>query len=286
MEKAGFEYHPVELPVSESVQIPSGTEVAVPWLAGSRELVEEHGYGLSEPADFLPGMMSDAERKNLEYVESLSPEGQGEYSRAMTGGEDAYSAAAGDGGCVVQADLLYGALESAAEWDDSWYVEPVQGMVAALETLTGSTVAQVDFETMTAIPAQVERDQRLKELDAEWASCMRRSGLSRGAELWSASEPLGPVAAFGLAISTGADGSVLPQSDKIYQAGEIPADQQSLIGSQYEVEIAVADFDCRAETDYLVRYTKIQFDLETDYVAAHREELEKLVATWQQRQSD
>ncbi|MDR1441525.1 MAG: hypothetical protein LBJ02_03920, partial [Bifidobacteriaceae bacterium] len=72
-----------------------------------------------------------------------------------------------------------------------------------------------------------------------------------------------------------------PEDGELYDPADVPVDQQSLVGSDYEIAIAVADFGCRAATDYVGRYTQIQFDLETAYIAAHQTELDKMVAVAQ-----
>jgi hypothetical protein len=55
-------------------------------------------------------------------------------------------------------------------------------------------------------------------------------------------------------------------------------DQRSLVGSPAEAEIALADFDCRAETDYEARFAAIQLELEQEFVDQNRPRLELMVA--------
>jgi hypothetical protein len=143
MTAAGFEYQPVDPPKPGVVDLPTGTDVAVPWLPETRDQVQLHGYGLMDPPSAQPDPTGQEERQNLEYVESLSAQGRAEYEEALTGHTGDLESYGQAGGCVAEA---------------------------------------------------------------------------------------------------------------------------------------------AAQTDYLARYTQIQFDLETAYVAAHRAELDKMVATWQDRQ--
>jgi hypothetical protein len=108
-------------------------------------------------------------------------------------------------------------------------------------------------------------------------------------------EPLdgGPWSAFHYAMSISVDGE-LPQivssprdgntEGRLLPADGARPDQKALVGSPPEVAVAAADFRCRQQTDYLNRYVAIVVDLENQYIAAHREELDQLLATWEQQQ--
>jgi hypothetical protein len=62
----------------------------------------------------------------------------------------------------------------------------------------------------------------------------------------------------------------------------MPLEQRSLVGSAAEAVIALADYDCRVETDYEARFLDVQLDLERQLVEANRDQLNKLMAaTWQ-----
>jgi hypothetical protein len=280
MKAAGFDYFPVAVPEGAGIDIPSGEMIEVPWLADRRELVEQYGYGVTQPPQPPEMTVDEAELENLEYVESLNLRAQAAYNEALTGHTGDYESYAEAGGCVAAATKKHGEVADAVPLDESWYRVPVDGMISALEALTGSRNATIDFDQMTAVQVVVEKDARLRDLDRKWSDCMAQSGLTRGRELWLGDSPAGPSVAYHIAVATGENGLTLPVDNRVYQLGEVPDDQQSLIGSTYEAEIALADFDCRAQTDYVNRYTQIQFDLETTYVAAHQAELDKLAAGW------
>jgi hypothetical protein len=71
------------------------------------------------------------------------------------------------------------------------------------------------------------------------------------------------------ASETGADGSVRAVGA---DPAEVPFDQTWLIGSEAEIAVAVADFDCRQETDFMDTYVgrvrAMQQDLIDEYGAA------------------
>jgi hypothetical protein len=87
----------------------------------------------------------------------------------------------------------------------------------------------------------------------------------------------GPSAAMDHAYRTRADGTVASRKMDTPTA-EIPLDEKSLLGSQPEIDIAVADFDCRVETNYVARYLELRIGREQAFVDSHRSELDKMVA--------
>jgi hypothetical protein len=90
------------------------------------------------------------------------------------------------------------------------------------------------------------------------------------------SDDAGPKGAFALAVATGADGVAADPGTPVERRDR---DQESLVGSAPEIAIAVADFDCRAATDYVARLSAVQTERELEFVADHRAELDRL-ETW------
>jgi hypothetical protein len=60
--------------------------------------------------------------------------------------------------------------------------------------------------------------------------------------------------------------------------GGLPLDEQYLLGTEGEIKIALADFDCRVNTNYEARLLEVYLALEAEFVAQHRSELEQLKA--------
>jgi hypothetical protein len=82
-----------------------------------------------------------------------------------------------------------------------------------------------------------------------------------------------------LAEMTSADGTVFEAPlGQALTNDEIPKDQRSLTASEPELTIAVADFKCREQTNYVNRCARIQADAEQDYLDTHQAEFDQLMA--------
>jgi hypothetical protein len=57
-----------------------------------------------------------------------------------------------------------------------------------------------------------------------------------------------------------------------------PAEYSSLTGTPREIAIAVADFKCRQETDYVNRFLEIEREAQEEFIYAHKTELDEMVA--------
>ncbi len=72
-----------------------------------------------------------------------------------------------------------------------------------------------------------------------------------------------------------------PVDDEGTGSGEPDQAAMDDLGEQ-EITLALADLDCREETDYRQRAEDIQFAVEEQFVADHRSELEALRAAAEQ----
>ncbi|MDR0592555.1 MAG: hypothetical protein LBG60_04720 [Bifidobacteriaceae bacterium] len=269
MAAAGFKYHPRDPPAASDLD---GMEthlsfdqdvVLVPSLAASRAAVGRHGYGV-EPAPDL-SLYDDAQaadRENAEYRDGLGDDGRRAYDLALQGFDgvtsDVYTPEAA--GCMGEALERYPG-EGVAAVDDflSAYLDLASRLVA---------VAQSD----------VALDPRVVELNRQWDLCMVKEGVDVRGEVipgvnlaWFAAPS--PALAYRLAQTEGAR-SVLGDSAG---ADELESHRQ-LTGSAVEVRIALADFDCRAETDYEARLLAVQLELEQAFVEQNRDQLDRMVA--------
>jgi hypothetical protein len=110
-------------------------------------------------------------------------------------------------------------------------------------------------------------------LNAEWESCMTTKGYTFEEE-----DPVrGPMLALYRAVRTKPDGTVGPLRYGVLTT-DIPAEEDSLLGTEPEREVALADFDCRGETDYMTRLNAIRVSLDETFIAEHQGELDRLVA--------
>ena len=87
-----------------------------------------------------------------------------------------------------------------------------------------------------------------------------------------------PWAAYTMALRTKANGQL---GDKWYHyqdEQDTPDEQRALLGTKYEIKIAIDDFDCRQTTDYMNRYETAQVGLEQAFVNKHRKQLDAMLA--------
>ncbi|MDR2373697.1 MAG: hypothetical protein LBD77_06305, partial [Bifidobacteriaceae bacterium] len=153
-------------------------------------------------------------------------------------------------------------------------------------TLYEDLLDQMRAEAGDPYGERFARSADLDALNAEWRACFERDFSLAGPTVPAdgsvavgdpsdrlASESDGPTGAWDLAIYTDADGAY---SDAA--VGEAPPEYSSLTGSPREVAIAVADFKCRVETDYVDRFLGIEREAQEEFVAAHKAELDKMAA--------
>jgi hypothetical protein len=271
MKEQGFDYYPTSYQAFAR-PMPPGDTLPIPFLPDSRETVETYGYGLLEADDESAapyGWEEDPmQLKNNEYVDSLSPSAQVAYWQALNGMQPDGQQVL-ENSCSAKADAQAGPVESIGGQDTAWYMDQFRGMsgaTAAMEPVEG------EASSGGGVVYQPPADARIAQLNSEWFTCMREAGQLKDAQE-AATTTI--TAAFWSAIRTGADGSVDAGSDNA------PLDQRSLIGSPLEIAIALADFDCRAKTDYVNRFAQVWVELEQRYVDQHRAELDNMVATWE-----
>ncbi len=101
-------------------------------------------------------------------------------------------------------------------------------------------------------------DPRFAEVDAAWASCMADAGLAYA-------RPSAAQQAF-------LDEMIAETADGVLDA-DVAAER-----APEEVRVAVADLDCQEATDWVARHRAIEFELQQEYVDAHRADLEALAA--------
>jgi hypothetical protein len=254
MTQRGFRYVPQPAPSESSV---AGVGVflryvPVPLLESDRAEVERDGYGLmAAPDPQKPGGLEpDA---NELYRQSLSPAEADAYQIALQGD---YRVPTTEGSCAAEAMDKY--PQSANEGDAQSAFRAAHSGV--LEPLWDMRTGVFD-------------DSRVKALNQEWEGCMNVKGYRFDEGVTGT----GPEAAMVLARETMPDGTapvVLPGTP----VTDIPPEQLSLLGTEPERKVALADFDCRAETDYMARLTAIRVSIDQQFIAEHQAELDRLVA--------
>ncbi|MDR0366055.1 MAG: hypothetical protein LBH68_04420 [Bifidobacteriaceae bacterium] len=274
MGKAGFEYYAADYPTSDLPQVKYSFDqdrMVVPYLPPARQQVEQFGYGVRDPLPYvtIEDMMADAGQSeaNTDYFEALSDAGQRAYNLAYFGFEELneQTALQEQNGCAAQAydaapEIVNDSPAASFKWDYG-------NLAASMPRVHNTGVFQ---------------DTRVSTLAAEWNSCMAASGIDLSGETDTEWNPYpNALSAWYLAMRTGADGTIGPGGGGMFMDSTAPLDQRSLIGSPAEIRIALADFDCRAETDYESRFLAVQLELEQQFVDTHRGELDKMKATAQ-----
>ncbi|GHE13439.1 hypothetical protein [Klenkia taihuensis] len=156
------------------------------------------------------------------------------------------------------------------DWQDSGCYGVAQHEVYEAEDLAQSEEFAPLFEAMDEFWTNSAESPEMSALDGEWAACMDAAGHS------------------GFAQQYDAQNSIYDAQNELYEAGGegeeyVEPDQAAMDAlGEREVELALADLDCRVETDYRDRQTDIQNELEQQFVDDHRTELEALRAAAEQ----
>lgn len=247
MQDAGFKWFPSDLPKPDS-EIPSGETLPIPRLPLEQSNAEIYGYGRWNPDE---DDITIAESSELvAYIDSLGPEGAIKFNDALFD----------DPGCGKSMGEV-----PDNQVDTTWYMEPIMSMqmmfIGDKNVGGGSLMSDPDMQ----------------ELNSEWGTCMTNSGTLL-VDDWQADPDLsGPMNAFWIAVATAPDGT---RDD-----GSGDDEHSTLTGSPLEIAIAVADFSCREQTNYLSRFATIQARSEAAWIADHKTMLDQMVATWEQQKN-
>ena len=253
MQEQGFEYSPDTQ--SSSFATSDGTE----WEPDERDWVSEYGYGaVHTPYDEQPATEEEYVDPNGDYVASLSESEQAAFYEALYGVQPTEEEIGEDG-----------------EYEYDWSTAGCQG--AAQHEVSGEDLSESEefkplFDAMNEFWEGMSSWPGMAELDAEWAACMDTAGHG------------------GFATQTDAQNSIYDELNKIYEA--VPVDAEGVGGEpdqaardalgKREVELALADLDCREETDYRDRYDDVSREAEQQFVDDHKSELEAMKAAAEQ----
>ncbi len=262
MAAQGFTYVPSPPQLSTPAELTSLDMnlryLPVPYLPDDRETVVREGYGVIPIVEELAAAQGvTVGDPNADDTSTLSPAEFKAYQMALFGD---YNDPAGtsSSSCSGKVSAQFPEMPISDKQRD--FDAEFGGLKTAASVLAGGDA--------------LESDPRTSQLDAEWESCMA----GKGYRLEKLDYEHGPGLAFGLAMRTRPDGTVGPSHDTPVPLAEIPHEERSLLGTEPEREVAVADFDCRVETDYMARLTDIRVSLDEKFIAEHQAELDRLVA--------
>jgi hypothetical protein len=249
MTNEGFEYIPVDW--SQNSSDYSGEE----WLPEDEEWVAQYGWGIVT----YPGQMdifdgpdvNEFVDPNQEYVASLSESEQSAYYEILYGvgpsGDDPfeeYEYNVEEAGC-------YGQAQFEVQGPDPW-TEPTN---------------QALLDSMHSIWERVESDPRIAEANAAWASCMEDSGVP------------------GFESPHAARGAFYEEVNALYENATedvAPDDPKLTALGNREIELALADLACATEAGTGQVALTVLFELEEQFIADNKVELDALLAASEQ----
>jgi len=260
MNEAGFEYRPDVNSGSWSISTPLLDDVN----SNDREWITQYGFGIiSGQASFSGGSIWDTrdDDPNAEIVESLSESERAAYQIALRGPEDAFP------------------TEQGFDWNE--FMSTSQGCwgraVVQAQSENALFLRQADeftplFEALEEVYVALREDPDFVAAESDWSNCMADAGhpgfgspISASNSMW---EPLFDLQ-FEMELS-------MPQVRDAVNTGSIPLPEgfDAAQMRNNEIELALADLDCRASTNYSARVDAVQHALEAQFVTDHRAALE------------
>jgi len=249
MKDQGFEYTPNIQQVNFSA---GGDDM---WKPDDREWVSQYGYGMAKnPMSEQPTDQTEYVDPNQPYIDSLSATEQSAYWEALYGPQPTEEQLGEDGS--YEYDWTKAGCQGKAQHESN--SDPMQDeQFASLNDAINSF-----YTDMATNPGFTEINQK-------WASCMADAGHPGFSQQVDAQQSVSEKLSAYYESSAGVEG---PQQD----------DPELKKLSDEEIQIALADLDCREKTGYTEAQQKVQFDLERQFIADHKAELEALKAAAEQ----
>jgi len=253
MQEQGFEYAPNT--AGSSFSAGDGTE----WQPDDREWVSQYGYGaVNSPYSEQPAVEEEYVDPNGDYVMSLSESEQTAFYEALYGPTPSEEEMGEDGSYEYDWETAgcQGAAQHEVAGEDPSQSEEFKPLFDAINE---------HYEGMASWPG-------MAELDEAWAACMDAAGhgghTTQSDAQMSVFDDLNAI----YEANTSADGAMTGEPDQ--------AALDAL--AEEEVELALADLDCREETDYSDRSAEITREVEQQFVDDHKAELDAMKAAAEQ----
>lgn len=255
MAEEGFDYVPV---LDNGSVVYSSDDDENAWDPDSRDWVAQYGYGFvnypgrdDQPVD----TGEEWTDPNQEYVESLSESEQTAYFEALHG--------------PTLSEEEYAEQEESGEFEYDWTTAGCYG--AASNEIYGEDPSSADehqplLDAMSALYEEAQAHPDMVELDAAWSSCMADAGHS------------------GFSTQQDAQNSIMDEQNAFYENQE-PSEDGEWVEPDFtelgelEIEVALADFDCRDEVGYSDQQLDVQFELEERFIEEHKAELDAYLAS-------
>ena len=248
MADEGFDYVPVDNSQYSGMMSDGGEEY------GTEKWVAENGYGMTQSPEQIAEQQEQSQEfvdPNQDYVMSLSEGEQAAYNEVLYGVQPTEEEIGEDG-----------------SYEYNWETSGCQGF--ASHEVSGDQPSQEDhaalYDAMSAMYEEAQSSPAIAKLDAEWAACMADAGYATFLKKADAQE------------------SLSFEMNALYenQSGTGPDEQALSDMREKELTLAMADFTCAEGVDYTAASTKVQFDLEEQFITDHKAELDALIADSEQ----
>lgn len=249
MADEGFDYVPVDQSQYSTGSVDDYEE------RDTEKWVTEHGYGMVQTEEEIAEQTKQSEEfvdPNQEYVAALSPGEQTAYYEVLYG--------------VTPAEED---LNEDGSYEYKWEEAGCQG--SAQHEVSGDDPSAAEenkplFDAMNALYEGLQKSPTIKKLDAAWSSCMADAGYSTYKAKQEAQQ------------------SMNDELNALYEAGgENGADEAAMATlREKEVKVALADFTCSEKVDYTDASIAAQFELEEQFIADHKSELDSLISDAEQ----
>ena len=268
MQEEGFEY----APNTASASFSSGAEFE--WKPDDREWVAQYGYGAVESPGSEQPLTGGEEYvdPNGDYLATLSESEQMAFSEALYGPS------------VIKDEMSEEEMAEGESFEYDWQTAGCQGR--AQHEVAGEDLSQSDefrslFDSMNELHEDAPSRPDMVALDGEWAACMDAAG-----------QP-------GFVTQIDAQDSIFEASNALWEAGATVTDDGAAVSADApvtggpdqaaldalaakEVTLALADLDCREQTDYRDRQADSMRQVEEEFITDHKAELDALVAASEQ----
>ncbi|WOF21965.1 hypothetical protein N8K70_11300 [Microbacterium betulae] len=252
------------------------------WDPDSREWVSQYGYGVfTDPwADEEPIAEEEYVDPNADYVSSLSESEQIAYNEVLNGEqppEEAYDDPDFDWDGFDWDSLEPGCYGNA--WEEVQGEDATQALYEEYQPL---------MDRINLIYEGLQDSPEMSDLNAEWASCMADAGFAGYTAQTDASQEFYD-AQDAFYTEQNAQSEELDWDDATQEEIDAFSEETDPSNSpewkekaEREIEVALADLDCKEETGYSDESLRIQFALEEQFIADNEAELEAFKAAAEQ----
>lgn len=271
MKQAGFTYRPVD-----TSKLPAVQQV----VQGDRNWTEKYGYGIST-TDQVQAAPEDDPNKDI--TDKMSPAELTAYREALYGTGGA-TLTVGGGGVAVAGASPDGASSAPGSGAPTSSPPAKPGCYQTAREQVYGKAPQIDmsefeslFKALSKLNQRIDGDPRVAPLVTAWSGCMADAGYPGLKAVNDAQDGIFRKWAElnGWKYEKTDDGGTMVGAVSSGAGGDAPALDQAEVAAlrKEEIATALADLDCRM--DYQKIHDQVQVELEKEFVAQHKAELER-----------